>query len=116
MPPVATILRFAPWALAVAAVLAALYFRSDASDARAAQAKYEADVAKAIARNNAAIVERLELLAAKADEATAREVARERDAKKVTATRLSEIDNAPPSADAPVAPVLRDALRSRGVR
>lgn len=99
--------------LAGLAVLAALYFRSDAADARAAKAQYEASVAKAIAKNNAAVVEKLEQLAAKADAATEREAARERAAKAATATSIAEIDRAPVAADGPVAPVLRDALRRR---
>lgn len=113
MPPIATILRFAPWILAGLAVAAALYFRSDAADARAAKAQYEAAVAKAIADNNARVLDEIQKLSAKADEATARELARERAAKAATATRLSEIDRAPATADGPVAPVLRDALKAR---
>ncbi len=111
-----TIVRFAPWILAGLAVAGALYYRSDAADARADQQRDRPEIAERIATNNAAVVEKLEALAAKADEATAREIARERAAKQAVATSLSEIDNAPPTADGPVAPVLRDALRARGVR
>lgn len=116
MPPIATILRFAPWAIALAGILGALYFRSDAADARAAKAQYEAAIAERIADNNARVLEEIQKLGAKADEATARELARERAAKAATATRLSEIDHAPAASDGPVAPVLRDALRSGRLR
>lgn len=116
MPPIATILRFAPWIVAGAGVLAALYFRSDAADARAAQAQYEVAVAKRIAENNERVLEEIQKLSAKADEATARDLERERAAKAATATTLSEIDRAPAASDGPVAPVLRDALRPGRLR
>jgi hypothetical protein len=116
MPPIAAILRFAPWILAGLAVATALYFRSDAADARAAKAQYEAAVAKRIAENNERVLEEIQKLSAKADAATERELARERAAKAATATRLSEIDHAPAASDGPVAPVLRDALRSGRLR
>lgn len=108
--------KFAPWILAGLAVAASLYYRSDAADARAAKAEYEAAVAKRIAENNERVLEEIQKLSAKADEATARDLERERAAKAATATTLSEIDRAPTTADGPVAPVLRDALRAGRLR
>lgn len=116
MPALATILRFAPWILAGLAIMVALYFRGDAASARSEQAKYEAAVSKRIAENNARVLEEIQKLSAKADEATAREIDRDRAAKAAVATTISEINNAPATSDGPVAPVLRDALRSGGVR
>jgi hypothetical protein len=109
-------LKFAPWIIAGAGVLAALYFRSDAAGERAARKSYEASVAKRIAENNAAVLDKLDALSAKADAATERDAARERAAKAAVSTTISEIDRAPAASDGPVAPVLRDALRAGRLR